>query len=131
MARSKPAPGLNAHSLIENLQSQLDADGELRSSLANDLQSIESGSNGHLEQLLDVVSVIEGEINLLLCDLETAHSAMEIYAVAGSSCQRGEFHLSSIVSVFSKLLPDHNDWDRRLHQQFTRLHAMKRGLAHH
>ena len=124
-------PGLNAQSLIQNLQSQLDTDGELRASLSGDLQAIEAGSNTHLEQLLDVVSEIEDNINTLLCDLETAKSAMEIYAIAGSTCQRGEFHLSSVVAVLSKLLPDHIDWDRCLHQQFHRLHTMKRGLAHH
>lgn len=131
MARSKPEAGSKTQSLIQNLQSQLDADGDLRASLSDDLESIEAGSNTHLEQLLEVVSEIEDNINVLLCDLETAQSAIEVYSIAGLSCQRGEIHLSNIVAVFSKLLPDHTDWDRCLHQQFTRLHAMKRGLAHH
>lgn len=131
MARRQSEPGISAQSLIKNLQSQLDTDDELRASLSDDLDAIEVGSNSHLEQLLEVASEIEDDINELLCDLETAQSAMDIYLIAGSACPRGEFHLSDITTVFLKLLPKSREWDNRLHQQFTRLHSMKRGLAHH
>jgi len=131
MARNKPEAGATAKSLIQTLQSQLDADGALRELLSGDLEEIGAGSNSHLEHLLEVASEIEDDINLLLCELETAESAMDIYAIAGSACTRGEIHLSTVTAVFLKLLPKCRDWDSRLHQQFTRLHAMKRGLAHH
>ena len=131
MAKNQQNAVSRTQSIISGIQSGLDDNSDLRAELSEELEAIEIGSNGHLLHLLEVVSDIEDEVNMLLCDLETIASAMEIYSVAGSSCQRGEFHLSDIVSVVSKLLPDHSDWDRRLHQHFTRLHAMKRGLAHH
>lgn len=131
MAKNQQNTVSRTQSIISGIQSGLDNNSDLRAELSEELAAIELGSNGHLLHLLEVVSDIEDEVNLLLCDLETIASAMEIYSIAGASCQRGEFHLSNIVAVLSKLLPDHSDWDNRIHQHFTRLHAMKRGLAHH
>lgn len=132
MAKSQPRNDAisRTQSLLSGLQESLNGDSQLRAELSDDLEAISAGSNDHLGELLDVTSSIEDSVNELLCDLSTLQSALDIYGIAGSSCQRGGFDLSEAVSVFSKLLPDHRDWDNRLHQLFTRLHSMKRSIAH-
>lgn len=128
--RQSQKPGFSAQTLISNLQSQLDSDGELRASLAGELTEIESGSNAHLLELLDVSSVIEDDVNELLCELSLLQSALETYRIAATTSSSNEIDLCEATSVFINLLPKHHDWDARISQQFKRLHSLSRGLAY-
>lgn len=128
--RQTPKQSFSAQSLVSKLQSQLDSDGELRASLADDLADIDAGSNGHLQELLGVASEIEDDINELLCGMSLLQSALEVYSIAASYSSSGEIDIHEATSIFINLLPKHREWDARLHEQFKRLHSMKRALAH-
>ncbi len=125
------APVLNPQSLFANLQSQLDNDVELRTSLSGDLDEISSGSNAHLEQLLDVASMIEDDINEVLCDLSLLAHTIKLYSIASGTSERGDLDLSEITSVFSKIAPDCCEWETRFHDHFKRLWSMKRMIVQH
>lgn len=130
MANRQHKQSFSAQSLVSNLQSQLDNDGELRASLAGDLADISAGSNGHLQELLGVGRDLETDVNNLLCDLSLLQAALEVYSLAAGSSTRGEIDVSDATAVFINLLPKHREWDARLHEHFKRLHALKRTLAH-
>lgn len=128
--RQSPKQPISAQSLISNLQSQLDSDGQLRASLTDDLADINAGSNDHLVELFEVASDIEDAVNELLGDLSLLQSALNAYGLAAASSERSKLDLCDTVVILSKLLPDHIGWDRRIHEHFKRLHAMKRSTTH-
>lgn len=130
MANRQHKQRFSAQSLVSNLQSQLDSDGELRASLAGDMADITAGSNDHLLELLGVTRDLEDDVNNLLCDLSLLQAALEVYSIAACSGTKGEIDVSDATAVFINLLPKSRDWDARLHQHFHRLHTMKRTIAH-
>lgn len=136
MANRKVLPkqlnqAFSAQTLISTLQSQLDADGDLRAALTDDLAEINAGSNHHLAQLLSVASSIEGDINELLCDLTLAWRALEVYSIAAGSSNGKVIDLHETTSIFMKILPDCHLWEGRMHEHFKQFWAMKRGIIQH
>lgn len=125
------APVLNPQSLFASLQTQLDNDVELRTSLSGDLDDITAGSCAHLEQLLDVASTIEDDINELFCDLALLAHTIKVYSIAAGTSERGDLDLSEITSVFMKIVPDCDSWETRFHDHFKRLWSMKRMIVQH
>ena len=124
-------PVLNPQSLLVSLQTQLDNDVELRASLSNDIDDITTGSNAHLEQLLDVAATIEDDINELFCDLSLLAHTIKVYSIASGTSERGDLDLSEITGVFMKIAPDCSEWETRFHDHFKRIWSMKRMIVQH
>jgi len=121
----------NPLSLISRLQNQLDSDSTLRAELSVDIEEINAGSNQHLEQLHDVASSIEDDINELLCDLALASHTLKVYSIVSGTSDRSDLDLSEITGVLQKILPNCRSWEDRFHEHFKQLWSMNRSIVQH